>query len=140
MKFLEKAWPILAAILLGAILIVVDICTKGNVEATDEFDEESYEEYAKQLVESSTIKVNDTIYYGVFANEEISELPEGYTLCGAIEECVGLDGELVNNLSSNSITEGYEVYTSTADPHNIYLKVSTEEDDYDSFIIYNDRQ
>lgn len=135
MNFLKKTWPILAAVLVGLILIVVDVCTRENVSDTAATEEMDYEAYAKQLVESSQIKVDDTIYTGVFSDTEITSVPEGYTLYGVIEECVGLDGELVNNLSSNSITEGYEVYTNPG-TNSIYLRVTTDEDEIQSYIEY----
>lgn len=134
MEFIKKAWPILAAVLLGIILIVVDVCVKPQSAGLGD-SEEDYEEYARQLVESSTIKVGDSIYHGVFSGEEISELPEGFTLYGEISECVGLDGELVKDLSSNSISEGYPVYTNP-NSDSIYLRVTTDEDQFQSYVEY----
>lgn len=134
MEFLKKAWPILAAVALGLVLIICDVCTRGTT-TTAEDQEIDYEEYARQTVESSLINVGGTIYHGTFSGEEITEVPEGYTLYGVTQECVGEGEEPVNELSSNLILEGYEVYTN-ANRDSLFLRVTTDEDQFQSYIEY----
>lgn len=128
-EFLSKYLVYLITAVLVIALIIVDVCTSGNNSAS----EDSIEDYARGLVESSEVMVNGNLYHGVYSDEEVSSLPEGFELVG-LSAAIDDTAEIKNDLESHILPSGYEIYANENDDSCIYISISTDE--FTQYLVY----
>ena len=100
-EFLSKYLVYLITAVFVIALIIVDVCTTGN----NSVSEDSIEDYARGLVESSEVLVNGNLYHGVYSDEEVSSLPEGFELVG-LSAAIDDTAEIKNDLESHVLPSG----------------------------------
>lgn len=128
-EFLSKYLVYLITAVLVIALIIVDVCTSGNNSAS----EDSIEDYARGLVESSEVMVNGNLYHGVYSDEEVSSLPEGFELVG-LSAVIDDTAEIQNDLESHVLPSGYEIYANENDDSCVYISISTDE--FTQYLVY----
>lgn len=128
-EFLSKYLVYLITAVLVIALIIVDVCTSGN----NSVSEDSIEDYARGLVESSEVMVNGNLYHGVYSDEEVSSLPEGFELVG-LSAAIDDTAEIKNDLESHILPSGYEIYANENDDSCIYISISTDE--FTQYLVY----
>lgn len=128
-EFLSKYLVYLITAVLVIALIIVDVCTSGNNSAS----EDSIEDYARGLVESSEVMVNGNLYHGVYSDEEVSSLPEGFELVG-LSAVIDDTAEIKNDLESHILPSGYEIYANENDDSCVYISISTDE--FTQYLVY----
>lgn len=128
-EFLSKYLVYLITAVLVIALIIVDVCTSGNNSAS----EDSIEDYARGLVESSEVMVNGNLYHGVYSDEEVSSLPEGFELVG-LSAAIDDTAEIKNDLESHVLPSGYEIYANENDDSCVYISISTDE--FTQYLVY----
>lgn len=128
-EFLSKYLVYLITAVLVIALIIVDVCTSGNNSAS----EDSIEDYARGLVESSEVMVNGNLYHGVYSDEEVSSLPEGFELVG-LSAAIDDTAEIQNDLESHVLPSGYEIYANENDDSCVYISISTDE--FTQYLVY----
>lgn len=128
-EFLSKYLVYLITAVLVIALIIVDVCTSGN----NSVSEDSIEDYARGLVESSEVMVNGNLYHGVYSDEEVSSLPEGFELVG-LSAAIDDTAEIKNDLESHILPSGYEIYANENDDSCVYISISTDE--FTQYLVY----
>lgn len=128
-EFLSKYLVYLITAVLVIALIIVDVCTSGN----NSVSEDSIEDYARGLVESSEVMVNGNLYHGVYSDEEVSSLPEGFELVG-LSAVIDDTAEIKNDLESHILPSGYEIYANENDDSCVYISISTDE--FTQYLVY----
>lgn len=128
-EFLSKYLVYLITAVLVIALIIVDVCTSGNNSAS----EDSIEDYARGLVESSEVMVNGNLYHGVYSDEEVSSLPEGFELVG-LSAVIDDTAEIQNDLEAHVLPSGYEIYANENDDSCVYISISTDE--FTQYLVY----
>lgn len=128
-EFLSKYLVYLITAVLVIALIIVDVCTTGN----NSVSEDSIEDYARGLVESSEVMVNGNLYHGVYSDEEVSSLPEGFELVG-LSAVIDDTAEIKNDLESHVLPSGYEIYANENDDSCVYISISTDE--FTQYLVY----
>lgn len=128
-EFLSKYLVYLITAVLVIALIIVDVCTTGN----NSVSEDSIEDYARGLVESSEVMVNGNLYHGVYSDEEVSSLPEGFELVG-LSAIIDDTAEIKNDLESHVLPSGYEIYANENDDSCVYISISTDE--FTQYLVY----
>ena len=128
-----NALPYIITLLLALTLVIVDV-SNTNKKLSSEYDE--LDMWARNLVESSEVMVNNKIYHGVYDTEEIMNVPEGFEIIGSIQECIEDGVELTKNFTSHVLQPGYKVYADSNNDSVIYIKITEDDEEFQSFLPY----